>query len=771
MKNKIGKIVFLGLLLFSAVWQVQATDRGIRASQKLIQRVVNDKARQFRVELLTAKDSKDVFEIESVDGKIVLRGNRPVAIASALNWYLKYYCHQQVSWNNFQVVLPEILPSVPEKVRRESPYQDRSYMNYCTFSYTAAFWDWERWEKEIDWMALHGITMPLAITGQEAVWYNTLKKFQMMDEEIRRFLVGPAFFAWQWMTNIEQWGGPLPKSWIDNSVRLGKKILAREGELGMTPVLQGFTGYIPLKMKEKYPDADISVKPFWLRYFPPGTAQLDPLDPLFKEIGKVFLQEQEKLFGTDHLYAADPFHEGQPPKKGKEYLEQVGKAVFEVAAEVDPSAVIVMQSWSFRPDIAFAIPADRLLVFDLNSSRSAQYDRFKGRAWHGGVIHNFGGTVAMGGNLDAVVDRLCIQGKDSTWKNYIGFGLFPEATENNPVLYELAAEMAWHQEKPEVGEWLQDYATARYGMKEAHMQEAWQVLYETVYGKKRGVTLVGETPICARPHLQVKGASPNSALTYRNAYDFAALWKAPHQMLQADPMLHRQSNYRYDLTDVMRQCLADLAIVIQEKVADAYRQGNVEDFDEWTRQFLDLILDMDELLATDENFKLGRWIGQARNCGKTAEEKALYEKNARWLVTVWGPYDKNAMLFDYSNREWAGLFRTFYYERWKKYFEFLKKEFTKPETERYVETPEIYHRFRRPSNEANDFYKMISRWEYQWCEGTEAYAALAEGDTYEVALKLYEKWNPLANALYVGVKGGNDRTVDPDKKKVVFGID
>ena len=28
-----------------------------------------------------------------------------------------------------------------------------------------AFWNWERWEQEIDWMALQGINLPLAFTG------------------------------------------------------------------------------------------------------------------------------------------------------------------------------------------------------------------------------------------------------------------------------------------------------------------------------------------------------------------------------------------------------------------------------------------------------------------------------------------------------------------------------------------------------------------------------------------------------------------------------
>lgn len=42
---------------------------------------------------------------------------------------------------------------------------------------TFAWWDWERWEKEIDWMALQGINLPLAFTGQEAIWQ---KVFQVL---------------------------------------------------------------------------------------------------------------------------------------------------------------------------------------------------------------------------------------------------------------------------------------------------------------------------------------------------------------------------------------------------------------------------------------------------------------------------------------------------------------------------------------------------------------------------------------------------------------
>lgn len=32
-------------------------------------------------------------------------------------------------------------------------------------SYSSTWWDWPRWEREIDWMAMNGINLPLAFTG------------------------------------------------------------------------------------------------------------------------------------------------------------------------------------------------------------------------------------------------------------------------------------------------------------------------------------------------------------------------------------------------------------------------------------------------------------------------------------------------------------------------------------------------------------------------------------------------------------------------------
>ena len=65
------------------------------------------------------------------------------------------------------------MPAVETPVRVEARVKDRFFLNYCTFGYTMPWWKWEDWERFIDWMALNGINMPLANTGQEAHLFQT----------------------------------------------------------------------------------------------------------------------------------------------------------------------------------------------------------------------------------------------------------------------------------------------------------------------------------------------------------------------------------------------------------------------------------------------------------------------------------------------------------------------------------------------------------------------------------------------------------------------
>jgi alpha-N-acetylglucosaminidase len=204
--------VCLTSLFFACIAIVANAQVNITESKALLQRIVPQHAAQFQIENLNS--GKDSFEIKSRAGKIILRGNNGVAVASALYEYLTEYCHCQITWNGTNLKLPKTLPVIAQIVRKATPYNYRYYLNYCTFNYSMSWWDWKRWEREIDWMALHGINMPLAITGEEYTWYLVYKDMGFTDEQLKDFFCGPSYFAWFWMGNLDGWGGPLPLSWM-----------------------------------------------------------------------------------------------------------------------------------------------------------------------------------------------------------------------------------------------------------------------------------------------------------------------------------------------------------------------------------------------------------------------------------------------------------------------------------------------------------------------------------------------------------------------------
>ena len=132
------------------------------------------------------QDTIDYFFIESIfsketrynsaEGKIRITGNNDNSLATGLNYYLKHIAGVHVSWLRCEPVeLPRQFRLPAHPIRREALVKDRFFLNYCTYGYTMPWWTWKEWERFIDWMALNGINMPLAITGQEAVWYEVWK--------------------------------------------------------------------------------------------------------------------------------------------------------------------------------------------------------------------------------------------------------------------------------------------------------------------------------------------------------------------------------------------------------------------------------------------------------------------------------------------------------------------------------------------------------------------------------------------------------------------
>lgn len=170
----------------------------ITHTKALINRILPKHFDQVDI-FINENSHQEYFKIAEKDGKILLEGSNPVSVASALNWYLKYTCNCQYSTENQQMDLPEILPKPVLETKFDSIFKYRYYFNYCTYSYTMPWWDWQQWERQIDIMALNGVNLPLAILGQEAVWQKVLQRFNISESKIFEFLPGPAYLAWGWL--------------------------------------------------------------------------------------------------------------------------------------------------------------------------------------------------------------------------------------------------------------------------------------------------------------------------------------------------------------------------------------------------------------------------------------------------------------------------------------------------------------------------------------------------------------------------------------------
>lgn len=716
--------------------QKQSASEIITAAQGLISRITPQHASQFTLEVIASADGVDLFEIDGSKGRVVLRGNNPVSLATAYHKYLKYHCKAELSWFGDQLNLPKKLPIPSKKERGTINGKYRVYLNYCTLSYTAPWWNWERWQREIDFMAMNSINMPLQPIGLDAVWYQTLLKMGFSDKEARDFLVTPAHQAWQWMPNIESYGGGLPLSWIESHTALARQIYARQLELGMQPIQQGFTGYVPKKLAEKFPEAKIAQQPEWYGF--EGVSQLDPLDPLFMRMGRLFLETQKELFGSYGVYATDPFHESSPPVSGEQYLKSVGETIWKLTSDFDPQALIAMQAWSIREPIVCQFPKENLLVLDLGGATYKSKSNFWGYPFVAGNLHNFGGRINMHGDMALLASNQYVNAS-RTASNAVGSGLFMESIVQNPMYYAMAFEMPIHGDSINVRSWVHANLERSYGRHSDKACKAWDILLETVYAP--GTNGVEKSSIiAARPAIDVKKSGPNDG--FHIPYDPQRLIEAQALLLADADALSGSTIYRFHLVDLQRQIMTNLGQKIHRAAAEAYKKDDMASFRLYSRRFLEMLLDVDSLLATRSEWNFDKWVTDARSWGATTAEKDQLESDATALITLWGfTPGYECKQFDYSWREWTGLIRRYYYVRWKMFYDMLEQSVASGQ--KYSEEG-VKLNHGREAFRANDFYGKLADWEIAFVNTPKKdINPTLKGDEVEIVRYLFDKYSKL----------------------------
>lgn len=627
----------------------------------------------------------DVFVISSRDGKPSVVGSGVSAATAGLGWYLNHYVHVNISWNGLtadlrDTVLP--LPEIPE--RRECRAEWRYYLNYCTYSYTCAFWTEERWMKEVDWMALHGINMPLMALGTDVVWRNVLRDLGCDETEISSFIAGPGFQAWWMMGNIEGWGGPLPQGWYDRQERLCRRVLARMRSLGMEPVLPGYCGMLPRSFIGK-PGYDASDTGLWAAF--PRPAFLQPSSDKFASVADLYYEEQAKIMGRSRFYSMDPFHEG-----GSVEGTDIPEAYRTILARLrrhNPDAVWVLQGWNENPrrEALEALKHGDCIVLDLFSEARPRWrDGYCGHDMIWCMLHNFGGRTGMHGRLSKVMDGW-FDAVEAFPETMVGIGATPEGIGTNPVLYDALFELPW-MDRSECSGWLDRYVLARYGTSDKSLTRAWHKIAASALACPTGQEGTSEPIVCARPGWGLKSVSRWS--TAEIYYDVRELRDAAGLFLDARPGCSDNANYRHDLINLVRQTLTDSTLFLLRNVETAYRSGNMTAFRSGYESFLGMIKDIDALLSTEPFFHVNGWIESARNvcdemAAATDADRDWMEWNARTLITVWGDRLSARRLHDYSNREWGGMLSSFYLPRWKLFFDAVERGDELPDEDGWYE--------------------------------------------------------------------------------------
>lgn len=649
---------------------------------------------------------KDIFETEARNGHLTVKGTTAVAMCRGLYEYLKESCNCLITWEGTQLSIPNVLPD--QALRRvEASVPLRQHFNVVTFGYTTSFWNWERWEFEIDWMALHGINMPLAMTGQEKIWQKIWKEsYGLTDHDLNDYFTGPAFLAWNRMGDIygnndqvlnmlgnSPSGHSLPQSFIDRDAEMQRKILTREVELGMKPVIPGFSGFIPRALKTKYPSLNTWTPTPW-NFACRSSLALHGLDPVFQEITNKYIDAYRAFYGdVSNYFLIDLFNEIDPPKTiTQKDLANIAEEVYKSLSKKVPNATWVIQGWCFfyqaywqntqnTASFLSKVPNDKMIIIDLNADASEVFRLHPNSVAQKPVIwsllnNNWGQRTRLHGDLNKIATKPIKALKD-LGSHLVGMGNSSEGIENNSVCFELLYDNAWRNTEVNMNDWLKRYAEQRYGTKDPQAFRIWSKIYNLYYQSNEGDPTL---PYQSSPSVKI------AQQTFPKKEEKELI----EMMLAAPQKIRSNKLYQRDLVDVVKSYVGNNIGTSIWKVVTSI-QNNDRNSTKYREEFNQLMLGLDALLYTQKQHRLSKWIADARNY-VDQENKNYLEKNARLILTTWVAPSWQG----YARREWSGLVGDFYRNRWNRFFDALSQK----------------------GFEQSTFSKEIFEWSNAWCSNT-----------------------------------------------------
>jgi len=715
----------VGIAAFLAASAATA-QQSVASANAVLQREMPHIAAQIHLSLVQENftGKSDGFRITGSRGNIHVKAATIPTLLFGVNWYLKYVAHLNVSTNGSQLGYAGLrLPGLENPIERPAPYPFRYALNENTDGYTTPFWDFTRWQHEIDILALSGFNAVLIQRGNDLAVYQAFREMGYTDAAIRSWITQPAHQNWQWMGNMCCFVEPISLALMQKRAASARRIMDELRGLGISPVLPGFWGVVPSDFAKHVPGAHVVVQTEpWNGFQRPGW--LDPRDKAFAQLAAAFYKHQKELFGDTTIYDMETFQEGGVA--GDVPVGDAARAIQKALNTAHPDALWFMMAWQTNPrkELIDAVDRAHILIADIEQGRIPRETRetdFNGARWLFGGLWEFGGRTTMGAALFDYSQRMP-RAATRAGSHLSGTALFTEGLDTNPFAFDLYTEMAWHTEPVDLEKWTVEYATRRYGGADAHATKAHRILLHTAYGYRAdGNQDHGERDAA---HESIFNAQPSLDATRTGhwapdvlRYKADDLKPALAELLQVAPALRTTAGYRYDLTDVTRQVLVNDARRLLPLIRSAYESKDRGAFHALTAEWLrDMELE-ERLLSTNEYFLLGRWLSYVPAWASSPADLKSIEYDAHSILTTWGDRTASEDLHEYGNRDWAGLIESYYAPRWKMYFDSLDVALASGAAPKPI-----------------DWYAFGD----QWNRSTRQFPTQPQGDTYAISTQVAE---------------------------------
>ncbi len=685
-------------------------------------------AEAFDFRLCPDKNGCDTYEVFSEDKKIIICGSNKIAMAMGYYRYLHDFCNVLLVNGDYDISYIKNAPLPDKKLTFTVPQKIRMAMTNERYAAEADAWGFDRWEKEIDFMAMNGVNTPLALTGSDGVLFKMLTEMRIKPETVSSFISGSSYWYRQLTGNIFGFLPVNSTAYYERKIAIGKMVTEREKELDMNPVHQGLMLTVPFSFRRHYPKTDLIKLPPWNAFPPAMTIAADDYGYL-RIFNKNYLELQKELLGEVHNYIFDPLTDVDT-KGYNSFIEEIGEDFRELLDEIDSEGIWFVRSGSL-PVIKEKI--QKTVIIDEDGGDYISRGGFEGSDFVVGFRGNLNGRTVLCGDMETLSGNPYLEAKEK-YTNAVGTGLFFDSDDENPMFYTLAAKMLTSSEKADLNAFITDFSRCRYGSERfaGDLKKLVKLCY------RKGSSLNQASALCARPCTQIKHTAPLD--TFERPYENKDLLAFVKSSVASDDK--KNDSYRKDMSSVLRQALSNVLRPLHEQATKCFFNQMIVEYEKTSNVFVEICEDIDRLLRTVPKNNLYHHLESARQLGDTKELRQNLEINFLMYHTIYGPV-KHSRLFDTNWREWGGMVGHFYTNRWYKYYKMLAAYFDKPKKLKDISRHQFYER-----NAFSDtlLSKRLEYFETEWIRDyVPRPTGIGEEDTVDVMNELIEKYENVIN--------------------------